>query len=97
MRDKFNMTLLMNLVISIDDILNLKSVEMFIAKLIRENAFSDEYLSQRLEIKLDEQFQRQHVYGICKPSKKINTQIVADPAIQFKKVLKKNDSQFLVP
>ena len=92
MRDKFNMTLLMNLVISIEDIESyaVKSLEMLIAKLIRENTFSDEYLSHRANIKLEEQFQLQHVHGICKLSKKKNTHLAPGQVIQFKKVVKKN-------
>ena len=95
LRDKYDMTLLMNILISIEEDLSFKTdenLERLVAVLIEEGIFTDDYLSHRARIGLAEQFRLQHLHGVCKITKKKNTLLEKNQFIELKRALKKGEN-----
>ena len=94
LRNKYDMTLLMSLLIA-TTVTKQKSVfeeelEKLIEKIIEEEYFEDKNINHKTDYKLAAQFDLSHIHGITKKSKAKNTVLEKDQVIPLKRVNRLN-------
>ena len=96
-KDRYGMTLLMNMVITAEDRMTIHSKHMrqLVELIIKNNYFNDSYLNLKAEYELTTQFELQHFEGSFKEIKGRNTTIAPCQKIAFKKILKKGNDGWM--
>ena len=91
-KDRYGMTLLMNMVITAED---RKHMRQLVELIIKNNYFNDSYLNLKAEYELTTQFELQHFEGSFTETKGRNTRIAPCQKIAFKKILKKGNDGWM--